>query len=96
MRDLVKAVKESNWTEANILKHPDHYKVRDYLTLLDSLMFKRGTRFVPAPRNRTQVIYEAHGLHIGLTRMKARLAEAFWWPRWWKDVEQFVNDCLEC
>ena len=66
------------------------------MTIREGLLFKRGTKFVPTERNRGQVILEAHGLHIGLTRMKARLAEAFWWPQWWKDVENFANECLEC
>ena len=82
MKELVKTMKENDWTEANKTKYPDYFRVREDLAIREGLLFKRRTKFIPAERNRGQVIREAHGLHIGLTRMKARLTEAFWWPQW--------------
>ena len=78
IKELVKTVKENDWIEANRTKYLDYFRVREDLMIKEGLLLKRGTKFVPPKRNRGQVIREAHGLHLGLTRMKARLIEAFW------------------
>ena len=39
---------------------------------------------------------EAHGLHVGISKTKARIAEAFWWPKWSEDMIMFVEKCPHC
>ena len=34
---------------------------------------------------------KAHEMHVGITWMKARIKEIFWWPGWWKDADDFIR-----
>ena len=43
-KELVKTVKENDWTEANKTKYPDYFRVREDLTIREGLLFKRGTK----------------------------------------------------
>ena len=66
------------------------------LTVKDEMLFYNQSRFVPERRLRGKILSRDHGLHVGMTKMKARIAETFWWPNWTREVEGFVRRCGEC
>ena len=96
LRELVDAVKRNEWTEAEQKRWREFYVKRDELTILDDLLFRHGSKFVPDVRLQSRILREAHGSHMGRTRMGARIGEVFWWPGWTADVERFTEACPEC
>ena len=80
MKILVKIVKESDWTPANIKKFKDYYHKRDRISCLEDFLFLDGVRFIPNKKSRKEILKKAHGACMGRTRMKSRVAEIFWWP----------------
>lgn len=37
-----------------------------------------------------------YGSHLGWSRTAKRIAETFWWPKMWKDIECYVRSCISC
>ena len=89
-RDLVEVIKDHTWKESDRKKFNEFFKIKDELTIHDDLIFRDGMRFLPDKRIRSKILKEAHGFHIGQTRMWARVAELFWWPGWSKDRKSVV------
>ena len=96
MKELVQIIKHNEWTGKNIKKYREYYVKRNYLTENRGLLFHNRTRFVPSLDQRGEIVREAHKLHQGITRTRARIAEYFWWPGWSVAAEKAVRDCREC
>lgn len=72
------------------------------------LMYRRYTdargrvynQVVVPEKYRRHLLDLAHGNawagHLGIKKTKARLAQEYYWPGCWKDVEQFVRSCDTC
>ena len=83
-------------TEPEKSRYSAFYKVRKRISEKDSLLFVDSSRFIPDPCRRRAVLVEAHGLHVGISKTKGRIAEEFWWPKWSEDTITFVEKYPHC
>ena len=96
MKSLVQVIKADQWTKPEKSRYPAFYKVMERISEKDSLLFMDSSRFIPDPSRGRAVLVEAHGLHVDISKTKARIAEAFWWPKWSEDTIAFVDKCPHC
>ena len=71
------------------------YDVADELSIKDG-MLHRGGRIVILGELQSRVIQLAHEGHIGMTLVKIRLREYYWWPAMDRHVEETVRNCQYC
>ena len=78
MKEVLRTIVGNDWNERTKAEYPEYFRAQNDITVKDGLLFKSGIRFIPAVRNRRRILDEGHGLHLGQTRMKARISEVFW------------------
>ena len=71
------------------------YDVADELSIQDG-MLHRGDRIVIPDELQSRVIQLAHEGHFGMTLVKRRLREYYWWPAMDRHVEETVRNCQYC
>ena len=78
---------------------PNHlmpfYERRDELSAHDGCLLW-GSRVVVPKTYRSDVLIQLHEGHPGATRMKGLSRMYVWWPGISKDIEDAVQDCLQC
>ena len=79
-KKLYKEVKEGTLMNTADKTLKKFKKYNDRLTTKDNYVFLDGYRFIPDESQRRRIVKEAHGLHVGITRTKTRIAELFGWP----------------
>ena len=92
LADLVKVITDDDWSESNMMKLKEYCKYLSDIAENDEMLFFNGDRFIPEKRLRAKILMKAHGMYVGMTRMKARIKETFWWPGWWKMLTSSSED----
>ena len=59
-------------------------------------MIMRGDKIIPPTGIRTRLLNICHEGHLGISKTKGRIRNAYWWPGLDKDVEKLIRDCVEC
>lgn len=72
-----------------------YFKIRNELSVQDSLVFRRSRLVVPVSLRDT-LISLAHEGHQGIVRTKQRLRELYWFPGMDALVRSEVSDCTLC
>ncbi len=56
----------------------------------------RDCQFIPPASLRKRILGLAHAGHPGVTRMRRKLCETFWWPGLNTQVQELVGQCVGC
>ena len=65
-------------------------------------LWYRGTAIVVPDYKgiRTDILYEVHSSkyagHVGISKTRLAMATKYWWPKWGRDVDQYVKRCDAC
>ena len=70
-------------------------KVRDNLTILDSVVMLQNRPVIPVSL-RKQMLEHLHAAHSGTQAMLNRAATDLYWPGYRKDIEMFRSTCASC
>ena len=68
------------------------YNINNKLSVRNGLLYRSDQLVVPESLRPT-ILQHAHKGHFGMTLVKRRLCQHYWWPRLDKQVEHLVRDC---
>jgi hypothetical protein len=68
---------------------------REELTFQDGIIFK-GERIVVPQSVRNDMLSRIHNGHVGIQDCLRRAKESLYWPRMYRDIENFVRNCESC
>lgn len=78
---------------------PEHlrsfYDIRNELSCVQSCLY-RGERLIVPESLRPRILQLLHSGHPGVTRMRQKLNDSYFWPGGSRDVEYFVRNCTAC
>ena len=63
---------------------------------MDDGILRRGERLIIPESLQSRVIQLAHEGHFGMTMMKRRLRQYYWWPSMDRHIELTVKNCSYC
>lgn len=99
---LLESIKQfivQGWPDKKRLdsEHRNFYEIREELSLGDQGTFLwRGEKLVPPTKLTPRILALLHEGHLGISKTKLRVKQAYWWPALDKQVEQFVRECEQC
>ena len=73
----------------------DYFPFREKLTVQNGVVFK-GERIVVPRCLRKCIIDKLHASHLGIQACLRRAKEAFYWPRIYKQISEFISKCSIC
>ena len=79
------------WSEC----HPEFYRVRGELTVVDGVLLKGERVYIP-PNLRPNVMGALHRAHQGSTGMSSRASASVWWPGITNDIQSQCASCGDC
>jgi hypothetical protein len=94
----LKQIIKTGWPEnKEDVPKPIHlyYTFREELTLKDGIIFK-GERIVVPQSVRNDMLSRIHNGHVGIQGCLRRAKESLYWPRMYRDIENFVRNCASC
>lgn len=94
----LKQIIKTGWPESKEdVPKPIHlyYTFREELTFQDGIIFK-GERIVVPQSVRNDMLSRIHNGHVGIQGCLRRAKESLYWPRMYRDIENFVKNCESC
>ena len=74
LRELMKTIEDGDWTETKKREFKEYHKHLGMLKVKDKMFFYNQSRFVPERRLIGKILNRDHGLHVGITKIKAKIA----------------------
>lgn len=95
---LLMSYTKNGWPE-KIKNIPDclkyYHKLRGDITIDEKLLFL-NTRLIIPKSLRMSIIRKLHEGHVGMTKMKQRARQLYYWPCIDDHIEKFVRKCFAC
>lgn len=80
--------------EKRIVSH--FQSVKHELCFVANVLLRGTERIVPPRHLRNTLIQLSHEAHQGQTRTFSQLQLHYWWPRMFKEVQDYVSTCSQC
>ena len=86
------AVNDNNWNDNTLTVFKN---CKDKLYFVENVLMREDRAFIPQA-TREKLLTVAHKCHPGVSKMKSKLRQRFWYPGIEKDMEKYVANCISC
>ena len=94
-KTLKECVRAKNWQTIPI-EFKRFLKYKDKLTIVDGNIYYKNRFLLPEEGKGFELIRKAHQRHSGVKKGFLRLSQYYWWPRAYKELEEYVESCELC